>query len=314
MQTFAPSKKISLGEAFAMPALTQVEICSGESGGVNVPPLEEYSFDKDRLGEFFVFWQSGLKALKLKGDPAAGKTSLVSQWHARLNWPLYTVSCNDRTTADDLIGQFIPQGDGKFKFFYGAVARAAMEGVSVLLDEGNALEPNAMLALHMLMEGYPVYVPQTGETIYPQPNFRVFFTENCLASKLAVAGRHLHDASTDDRFMEMKVDYLRPEVETLIVKRHLSNVGMPAEQQEMVAGVMVKMANRIRNLYHADDSAIVKPMSTRVLTRWAKLAWGFRGVAKRSEDPLLFSLERAFGGQTPEMWKEVKNEYLKIAG
>lgn len=314
MATFVPSKKISMGESFGIPALNQVEIMIGESGGANVPPVEEYSFDKDRLGEFFVFWLSGLKALKLKGDPAAGKTSLVSQWHARLNWPLYSLSCNDRTTADDLIGQFIPQGDGTFKFFYGVVARAAMEGVSVLLDEGNALEPNAMLALHMLMEGYPVYVPQTGETIYPQPNFRVFFTENCLASKLAVAGRHLHDASTDDRFMEMNVDYLKPEVEIQVVKRHLTKVGMPTDQQEMVADVMVKMANRIRSLYHVDGSTVIKPMSTRVLKRWAVLAWGFRGVSKRNEDPMLFSLQRAFGGLTPEMWAEVKAEYSKIAG
>lgn len=311
---FVASEKINMGEAFGLEHLKTMQIPGGKADQLGVPPKEEYVFERDRLAEFFVFWQSGLKALKIKGDPAAGKTSLVSQWHARLNWPLYSVSCNSMTGADELIGQFIPQKDGTLHFQYGAVARAAMEGVSVLLDEGNALEPNAVLALHMLMEGYPVYIPQTGETIRPQPGFRVFVTENCIASKLAVAGRHVHDASSDDRFMEIQVDYLKPEEEVGIVKRTLKSVGMPEDQMDTVADLMVKVANRTRVLYNQSESAVIKPMSTRVLRRWAVLSWGFRGVRNRNLDPLKYALERAFGGQTPGMWREVCAEYSKIVG
>lgn len=311
---FNPSTPISVGQAFGIPAYDQCVLMGGAEGQANVPPKQEYVFEKTRLADLIVFWQSKSKALKVVGDPAAGKTSLIAQWHARMNWPMYFVSCNAQTTSDELIGSFVPQADGTFKFVYGAVARAAMEGVSVLLDEGNALEPNAVLSLHLLLEGYPLYIPQTGETITPKPGFRVFQTENVLSSKMAIAGRFAHDASSEDRYMEIKVDYLAAEQEKLILIETLKEAGMGVAEADGAADALLKMATYTRKAYHKRESKVIKPMSTRVLKRWAALSWSYRGVSRTGLNPILYALERAFSGVPPEMMDELKEQYKTLVG
>lgn len=268
---------------------------------------EDYVFARDRVADLIVFWNSNRqKALKLVGDPAAGKTSIVKEWHARVNVPLYSYSCNKDTTSDQLIGQFLPCKDGSFKYSYGVVTRAAKEGVSVLLDEGNALMPNATLALHQLLEGDPIYIAETGETIYPAPGFRVYWTENSVASKLMVAGRYVHDVSSSDRFMKMSVGYLKPEDEIDVLVKSMSDK-MPEETRHTTAALMVKVANRVREAYKLPASRVTKPMSTRVLLRWVELAWSYRAV--KDQDHMLYALDRAWDDVPPDMWNEVTGIY-----
>ena len=293
---------IVLGETFNVAMKGVIE--GGDPNRAGIPPRnEEYVFDRDRLADMIIFWNSKRqKALKLVGDPAAGKTSLVREWHARVNVPLYSYSCNKETTSDQLIGQFVPTADGSFTYNYGVVARAAKEGVSVLLDEGNSMLPSATLALHMLLEGDPIYIAETGETIYPKPGFRVYWTENSVSSKLMVAGRYVHDASSSDRFMEIKVGYLPAEQEIAILLNAISPA-MPEDQRKVTATVMVGLANNIRAAYNDPKSRVSKPMSTRTLVRWAELSWHYRNV--KSADHMIYSLERAFSDVPPDMWKEV---------
>ena len=283
-------------------------IAGGDPTRKGIPRSDaDYVFSRERLADMIVFWNSKrTNAAKLVGDPAAGKTSLVREWHARLNVPLYAYSCNKETTSDQLIGQFVPKEDGSFYYNYGVVALAAKEGVSVLLDEGNAMLPNATLALHMLLEGDPVYIAETGETIYPAPGFRVYWTENSVSSKLMVAGRYVHDSSSDDRFFEIKVGYLGREEEIDVVLKSISNK-MPDEQRRATAAVMVDMANKVREAYNNPKSRVVKPLSTRVLRRWAELAWSYRGV--KSKDHMIYALERAFSNVPPDMWTEMVGIY-----
>lgn len=264
---------------------------------------EDYVFARDRVADLIVFWNSKRqKALKLVGDPAAGKTSIVKEWHARVNVPLYSYSCNKDTTSDQLIGQFLPCKDGSFKYSYGVVTRAAKEGVSVLLDEGNALMPNATLALHQLLEGDPIYIAETGETIYPAPGFRLYWTENSVASKLMVAGRYVHDVSSSDRFMKMDVSYLKPEDEINVLVKSMPDK-MPEETRHTTAALMVNVANRVREAYKLPASRVTKPMSTRVLLRWAELAWSYRGV--KDQDHMIYALDRAWDDVPPDMWQEL---------
>lgn len=306
---------INAGQAFNLPHLEKLVLAGGDPSCKNIPKMDaDYVFDRGRIADMVIFWESGFNALKIIGDPAAGKTSLVTEWHARMNWPLYAVSCNERTTSDHLIGSFVPQADGKFKFNYGVVVRAALEGVSVLLDEGNALEPNAVLSLHMLMEGYPIYIPETGETIYAKPGFRVFQTENELSSKLPIAGRYSHDASSEDRYMEIKVDYLEAKLEKVIVMNTLKKAGMDGDMLEGTATSLMALAGYTRRAYHDRQSKVIKPMSTRVLRRWAALSWAYRGVTNTGANPMLHALERACSGVPPAMMVELKDKFTELVG
>ncbi|MFC6522683.1 AAA family ATPase [Undibacterium arcticum] len=71
--------------------------------------------------------------------------------------PLYTYNAHPRTEAGDLIGKYAPTPSGGLVFVFGPVARAAMEGRSVLIDEYNVIDPGEATGLNALLEGRSVY-------------------------------------------------------------------------------------------------------------------------------------------------------------
>ena len=62
--------------------------------------------------------------LLLTGPTGAGKTSLVLQVAARLNWPVQEVTCHGRMELSDLIGQFMLI-QGETRFVHGPLSMAA---------------------------------------------------------------------------------------------------------------------------------------------------------------------------------------------
>lgn len=287
-------KKYSIADEFKLPLPREVLIDGYEEGHPSVPAINPcYAFIPEKMRDLLAFWQSKERALKIIGDPAAGKTSLVQQFHARLRWPLYMVSCNPLTESRELMGSLMPMVDGTLKWIDGPVLKAAREGTSVLLDEFNIMEPGEASGLNMILEGYPVTIPATGETVFPKPGFKVFATENHVESRLAVTGRNVQDVANDDRFMVTYADYLPESVETQVVVSELLNEGVNADVAQMIAEQVVSIANKIRQAYKDDDSRIQKPMSTRAVIRWAALIRRF-GKVKDAEGPVLYALRRAF--------------------
>lgn len=304
-------KKYSLAEEFKLPLPKEVMIDGYEAGHHSVPEINpHYAFIPDKMRDLLAFWQSKERALKIIGDPAAGKTSLVQQFHARLRWPLYMVSCHPTTEARELIGSLMPLADGSLKWIDGPVLQAAREGTSVLLDEFNIMEPGEASGLNMILEGYPVTIPSTGETVFPKPGFKVFATENHVESRLAVTGRNVQDVANDDRFMITYADYLPKDVEIQLVVKELLAEGVPADVAQMIAEQVVSVAGAIRSAYQSDDSRIQKPMSTRAVIRWASLIRRFARV-QHSEGPVLYALNRAFQ-MNAEMRDQVTG-YVKAA-
>lgn len=306
MNTNIPNLKVVDVPVAATFGLTQVNPAAklkGYSGDhPAIPPVNpSYVFEYTKMRDFVAFWGAGLIALKIQGDPAAGKTSLIEQWHARMGWPLHKVSCNRNTSASDLIGGLLPTLDGTLKWFDGPVLSAAKEGTSVLLDEFNTLEPDQATGLNMLLEGYSVTIPQTGEVVNPTKGFRVFATENSVYSKLAVTGRNVQDVANDDRWMVMQADYLPADLEEQIIAKVLLSAGKDAATAEVVAKALVGVANQVRAAYRADaDTAVDKPMSTRTLVRWATLLPRFPTVSAEEGGPVVHALKRACA-MSPEM-------------
>lgn len=246
-----------------------------------VPPMDPaYVFDSERMRQLTMFWVGGFKALLIEGDPAAGKTSLIEQWHARLNVPLYKVPCSPTTENFRLIGQLLPSEDGKLRWQDGPVLKACREGTSVLLDEYNTLDPGEATGLNMLLEGYSWTIPETGETITPARTTRFFATQNAVDSRATVAGRNIQDVANDDRFSYMEVDYLKPELEEALVVRHLVSGGIPQNVATNIASVCVKVANSVRQSYRDGAEGIDKPISTRVVLRWAKYTVMYQNVLR----------------------------------
>lgn len=302
----------SVAAEFGLPVPPEVMIAGFAPGHPAAPPIDtEYVFMADKLRDVLAFWQSAEdRALKIIGDPGCGKTSIVEQFHARLRWPIYKVSCSPDTEARDLIGQLQPMADGTLKWVDGPVLRAAREGTSVLLDEFNILEPGAASGLNMLMEGYSIAIPSTGEIVTPAKGFKVFATENPVDSRLSVAGRNVQDAANDDRWMVTTADYLPAALEEKAVSLSLEREGVHPDVAAMLATQVVSVANSVRAAYRDENSMVDKPMSTRVAKRWARLIRRFNNV-KHPDGPVVYALRRAF--QMNAEMDKVVTQYARVA-
>lgn len=291
------------------------EIPGLDPGMPEVPPLDpNYVFDIERMRQLTMFWVGGFKALMIEGDPAAGKTSLVEQWHARLNVPLYKVACSPTTESFRLIGQLLPTEDGKLRWHDGPVVRACREGTSVLLDEYNTLDPGEATGLNMLLEGYSWTIPETGETIMPTRTTRFFVTQNAVDSRAAVAGRNIQDVANDDRFSYMEVDYLKPELEEALVIRHLVAGRVDDDIARTIARVCVQVANNVRKAFRDDAVGIDKPLSTRVVLRWAKYSVMYQGVMKKlGRSGLHYAIRQAVR-MSPSMAASINEQITLVAG
>lgn len=276
-------KRYKLRDTFNLPDVPEAaEIPGFEPGLPGVPKVDpHYVFEHDRLRQFVMFWVGGFQSLMIEGDPSAGKTSFIEQIHARLNVPCFKVACGEGLEARELLGELKPTEQGLLKWFDGPVLMAYRTGGSLLLDEWNGIEPGQALRLNPYLEGYELMVPATGEIVCPLATTRFFVTQNPVDSKAMVAGRYSHDVASDDRFSYMEVDYLRADLERDLVVRHLTAGKVPVDAAKNIAQICVEVANRIRVAYRTGSDDIEKPLSTRVVLRWAKYTVLYSEVMKR---------------------------------
>jgi cobaltochelatase CobS len=262
-----------LRESFNQPEAGEAQIPGLKPGRAGVPKRDPfYEVEIDRMRDMTMFWVGGFRAMLIEGNPATGKTSFVTYWHAVLNVPLRAIACSPTTESYRLIGQMLPTADGSLRWQDGPVTIACREGSSVLLDEWNTIDPGEATALNMLLEGNSFTIPETGEVIEPAPTTRFFATQNSVDSAAAVSGRNILDVANDDRFVYLEVDYIVPDLEESIVVRSLCAGNVSKEVAVQLAKTTVTVANEVRNAFKNGVPAIEKPISTRVVLRWAKLA------------------------------------------
>jgi cobaltochelatase CobS len=285
-----------IGKTFGIPGWRPGAVVPGAEPGLpGVPGIDpEYVFEKDTLTEMVIFWAGGFRALAIEGDPSAGKTSLAAQFHARVNWPMGLVACSPSTETYQLMGQLLPDADGKLRWVDGPVLAACRNGTTVVLDEYNTLDPGVATSINALLEGYAITIPETGEVVVPQRTTRVIVTQNPVDSRAAVAGRNVQDVANEDRFMVLRARYLRPEAEAALVTRHLMMAGVPEETARTMAKVTVEVANQVRQLFRDGTANIDKPLSTRAVLRWAKLSVLYtKALAAERRSGLHAALSRA---------------------
>ncbi len=247
----------------------------------------------------------------LEGDPSAGKTSFIKQWHAKLNVPLETVACSPDTQSYQMFGQLLPTESGTLRWHDGPVTKACRQGTSVLLDEYNILEPGQASALNMVLEGYSWTIPETGEVITPKPSTRFFATQNSIDSKAAVTGRNVLDVANEDRFFYMGVDFLKPDQEEALVLRTLLEGGVPEDVAKTVSKLTVEVANKVRHAFRDGEEAIEKPFSTRAVLRWAKLTVMYTSVLKaQRRSGIHHAIHRAL--KMPESMSAAVKEYITL--
>lgn len=198
----------------------------------------------------------------VSGLSGNGKTFMVEQACAKLNRQYIRVQINPETDEDDLIGGF-RLINGETVFQKGPVIKAMEAGAILLLDEIDRAT-NKIMCLQGILEGKPVLVKKTGETIRPSKGFNVIATANT-KGKGSEDGRFTAASIIDDAFLErfvISVDQKFPSiaVERKIVANHMDKYGAVDKD---FCEKLVNWADIIRKTFY--DDGIDEVISTRRL-------------------------------------------------
>jgi cobaltochelatase CobS len=244
------------------------------------PKSDLYHFRANLLRPFmnWLYAPYGDSAM-LVGPTGSGKSSLVEQVTARLNWPCITVSAHSRMEMPELTGYNMPytdpvSGDLQTRFVDGPLTRAMREGFVFVLDEYDTLDPAVSVGLHAVQEGRPLVIAEHGgELVKPHPNFRFVVCGNTAGQgdeSSLHSGTMQQNLATLDRFRVFEISYIEEAEELKLL------MASTPDLDKGVAEKMVKIANSIRARHLGTSAAYLSvTMSTRTLLRWARISCGY---------------------------------------
>lgn len=203
----------------------------------------------------------------VSGLSGNGKTMMVEQVCAKLKREFMRVNITPETDEDDLIGGF-RLIDGETRWYDGPVLQAMKSGAILCLDEIDR-GSNKLMCLQGILEGKPIFVKKTGETVRPEPGFNVIATANT-KGKGDETGRFMAATILDDAFLErfpitVEQEYPSTTVEGKILTRVFDSLGL---QDKEFSEILVKWADIIRKTFQ--EGAIDELISTRRLVSIAK--------------------------------------------
>lgn len=232
---------------------------------------EERTFAK--VDPTFVAWGSYTDIMKIiksemfyptyiSGLSGNGKTFMVEQACAKAGREFIRVQINPETDEDDLLGGF-RLINGETVFCKGPVLKAMENGAILLLDEIDRAT-NKIMCLQGVLEGKPVLVKKTGETIEPAKGFNVIATANT-KGKGSEDGRFTAASIIDEAFLErftISVDQKFPSATTekKILKKHMDKFDI---QDDEFVDRLVTWGDIIRKTFF--DDGVDEVISTRRL-------------------------------------------------
>ena len=129
----------------------------------------------------------------LTGERGTGKTTLAMNVAKKLGLSFFSLSMTRQTTLSHLLGFRNVNG----VYIPSHIREAADNGGIVLLDELDASDPNVILCLNTIENGYLSF---PDELVQLHPDFRLMATSNPQDNHKDYNGRAKLDASTMDRF------------------------------------------------------------------------------------------------------------------
>lgn len=236
-----------------------------------------FSVRKVEKGEFFGFQLSGDGRYLLEDFMVthnSGKSSLVEQVAARINYPVMRVNHHKDMYSYDIVGQKKIE-DGETAFEYGPAATAMRQPMVLIMDEWDATNPEVALLYQSLLErksdgsrlGNLVLTANGGERLESDPMFRIVATSNTTGlgdDKGYYQGTEVQNIAFVSRFLlRVKLDYMDKKQETEMLKRKFS------ELSDEEAGGFAKVAHMIRKRFEAGELNV--PYSVRDLINWVDL-------------------------------------------
>ena len=235
--------------------------------GELVPEVEEnYVFQDELSRQVLISLKENEKVL-LVGPTGVGKSTLIEQLAARLNWPVVRVAASGGLTESDLLGEWTVT-DGQTVFNYGFLPRAMKMGAICLIDEIDGIEPSVAFSIHQLMEdqGKLVLLQNGGEIVEPHPDFRLVTTANTLGngddSGLYTGTRVLNAAFLDRFAAVFRMSYMRAALEASVIRARVPGCAAG------LARKLVKVASDVREAKKNDQ--VYCTFSTRRLIELAR--------------------------------------------
>jgi nitric oxide reductase NorQ protein len=195
--------------------------------------------------------------LMVKGPTGCGKTRFIQHMAEVLGRPLITVSCNEDTSATDLLGRHLLVG-GETRWTDGPVTRAVREGAILYLDEIAEARADALVVIHSLSDHRrELFLDRTGERLHAPPEFMLIVSYNPGYQR---SMRELKP-STRQRFIALNFDYPTEAQEIAIVAQEARVPTATAKQ-------LVQIARKIR---HLTELSLLESASTRLVVAAGKL-------------------------------------------
>ncbi|MBT4762819.1 MAG: CbbQ/NirQ/NorQ/GpvN family protein [Bdellovibrionaceae bacterium] len=195
--------------------------------------------------------------LLLKGPTGCGKSRFVEAMAEKLKLKMYTVACNDETSAADLLGRYLVKGSETI-WQDGPVTTAVRNGGILYLDEIAEAREDIISVLHSLSDHRrELYIDRHNETLSAPDDFMMIVSFNPGYQQSFKEMK----PSTRQRFISLAFDYPEFDVETEIIQ---IESGLDLNKTK----TLVKLSNNIRKL---DELGLAETVSTRLIVGTAKL-------------------------------------------
>ncbi len=136
----------------------------------------------------------------LSGPAGTGKTTIALNIAKTLNLDFYMIGFTKQTTVSNILGFLSING-----VYLPSQFRQAFEhGGLVLLDEIDAGDPNTLLALNTIENGF---ISFPDKIVHKHPNFYLIATSNPQTDHAIYTGRSKLDFSTVDRFLLLEIPF-----------------------------------------------------------------------------------------------------------
>jgi cobaltochelatase CobS len=274
-------------EVFAMPEGSgfdfEVPVWEWDGAHPDVKPVDpNYIFRQEELLSLLYSIITNERCW-LHGHTGTGKTTLIEQVAARLNWPVRVVNFDSEITRMDLIGRDTLINEGGVttsKFIDGILPQCMADPYFIICDEMDYIRPDVSYVMQRVFEGNGLTITEDGgRHVKPHPMFRIFATGNTQGQGDdfgMYAGARVQSMALLDRFTAwISVDYLPADM-----RRQLLGTAVPHLEPKMADKVAQYVTEHIEAFKGAK---VVKPISPRGMISLGKAIANFQALLPASD-------------------------------